>query len=59
MGKSLSQVVREYLEQLAGQRSIEGEVEEFLAMSGQGDSRGAVFNRESTYADRVDRYGGA
>ncbi|HWS26917.1 MAG TPA: DUF6364 family protein [Xanthomonadales bacterium] len=59
MGKSLNQVVREFLEQLAGQRSVEAEIEEFVALSGRGDSGGARFDRESTYADRVDGYRGA
>ena len=56
MGKSLNQVVREFLEQLAGQRSVEAEIEEFVALSGRGDSGGARFERESTYAERVDRW---
>lgn len=56
MGKSLNQVVREYLEQLAGDASIEAEISEFEALCGQGDSGGAHFGRESTYADRLDRY---
>jgi|CXWL01.1.fsa_nt_gi hypothetical protein len=59
MGKSLNQVVREFLEQLAGQQSIETEIAEFVAMSGQGDSGGARFDRESSYAERLDRYRGA
>ena len=59
MGKSLNQVVREFLEQLAGQQSIEAEITEFLNMSAQGDSSGARFDRESTYAERVDRFHGA
>lgn len=59
LGKSLNQVVREYLEHLAGQQSTEAEIAEFLAMSGQGNSQGVRFDRESTYADRLDRYRGA
>lgn len=56
MGKSLNQVVREYLEQLAGDATIEAEIAEFDALSGRGNSGGARFDRESSYADRVERF---
>jgi len=59
MGKSLNQLVREYLEQLAGQRTIEAEVEEFRALSGRGNSGGARFDREELYAERLKHNRGA
>lgn len=49
MGKSLNQLVREYLEQLAGKRDIDRDIEEFRRLSGQGDSRGWVFNRDEIH----------
>ncbi|MDG4559032.1 MAG: DUF6364 family protein [Candidatus Contendobacter sp.] len=58
MGKSLNQVVRDYLEHLAGQPQLEAELEELRALSGRGDSGGARFSREETYAERLDRYHG-
>ena len=57
--QELEQRIAGTLEQLAGQRSVEAEIEEFVALSGRGDSGGARFDRESTYADRVDGYRGA
>lgn len=49
MGKSLNQVVRDYLERLAGRRSIERDLEEFRRLSGRGHSRGWKFNRDEIY----------
>jgi hypothetical protein len=51
MGKSLNQVVREYLEQLAGQDQIERDCEEFrrLSMLSGGDSRGWKFSRDELH----------
>lgn len=49
MGKSLNQVVRDYLERLAGRRSIERDLEEFRRLSGRGHSRGRKFNRDEIY----------
>jgi hypothetical protein len=48
MGKSLNQVVRDYLEQLAGQAQLDAGLEELRSMAGQGDSGGARFSREAT-----------
>ncbi len=59
MGKSLNQLVREYLEQLAGRATVEAEIAEFVALCGQGDSGGARFDRESLYAERLNRFHGA
>jgi hypothetical protein len=49
MGKSLNQLVREYLERLAGHRDPERELEEFRRLSGRGDSRGWAFNRDEIH----------
>jgi len=59
MGKSLNQMVRDYLEQLAGQAQLEAELEELRTLSGQGNSGGTPFSREATYAERLDRQHGA
>ena len=59
MGKSLNQVMREYLEQLAGHEALEAEIAELRASSGQGSSGGSRFNRDEIYRDRVERYRGA
>ncbi|MEO6024639.1 MAG: DUF6364 family protein [Burkholderiales bacterium] len=55
MGKSLNQVMREYLEQLAGHEALEAEIAELRASSAQGSSEGTRFNREDVYQDRLDR----
>ena len=50
-GKSLNQLIREYLEELTTPASIEEELKELrrLSMEGQGRSRGWKFNREELY----------
>jgi antitoxin component of RelBE/YafQ-DinJ toxin-antitoxin module len=59
MGKSLNQVVREYLEQLAGLASLDAELDELRRTSAQGNSGGKKFDREELYAERLNRYRGA
>jgi antitoxin component of RelBE/YafQ-DinJ toxin-antitoxin module len=59
MGKSLNQVVRDYLEQLAGQATLEAEIEELRRTSGQGNSKGRKFDRKEIYAQRLNRSRGA
>jgi len=51
MGKSLNQLVREYLEGLAGRRDAEASIAELsrLRKLGQGDSRGQRIRREDAY----------
>ena len=48
MGKSLNQVVREYLEHLAGEAQLEAELEAYRASTTQTSGRldGWKFNRE-------------
>ena len=51
MGKSLNQLVREYLEQLAGKPDREALVAEFRELSKNplGDSKGWKFNRDEIH----------
>ena len=59
MGKSLNQVMREYLEQLAGHEALEAEIAELRSTAAQGHSGGTRFDRDELYRDRLDRYRGA
>jgi hypothetical protein len=54
MGKSVNQLVREYLEQLAGNTDREALLEEFREMSKHptGDSKGWKFNRHEIHERR-------
>ena len=54
MGKSVNQLVREYLEQLAGKSNREALLQEFRQMSKHptGDSKGWKFNREEIHERR-------
>lgn len=60
-GKSLNQVVREFLEQLAGVPALDSEVAELrqLAMKGRGSEPGWRFERDEIYAERLERRRGA
>ena len=49
LGKSLNQLIREYLQQLAGGDDAERSIEEFRRLSGQGHSRGWRFNRDEIH----------
>lgn len=51
MGKSLNQLVRDYLEQLARPEQMAQELAELrrLSLEGQGDARGWRFNREELH----------
>jgi len=49
MGRSLNQVIREYLQRLAGSDDPERSIEEFRRLSGTGDSRGWRFNRDEIH----------
>lgn len=52
LGKSLNQLVRDYLQRLAGGDNPEQSIEEFKRLSGQGHSRGWRFNRDEIHARR-------
>lgn len=51
MGKSLNQLVRDYLEQLARPDQLTEEIAEFrrLSLESRGDSRGWRFNRDELH----------
>jgi hypothetical protein len=49
LGKSLNQVIRDYLEQLAGSDDPERWIAEFTRLSGQGDSKGWRFDRDEIH----------
>ncbi len=49
LGKSLNQLVREYLQKLAGGDDAEQSITEFKRLSGTGDSRGWRFNRDEIH----------
>jgi antitoxin component of RelBE/YafQ-DinJ toxin-antitoxin module len=54
LGTSVNQLVREYLEQLAGKSDPQADAEEFARLSrlAQGDSAGWKFNREELHDRR-------
>lgn len=54
MGKSVNQMVREYLEQLAGKPDLDTAVAEFreLTRNAKGNPRGWKFNREEIHERR-------
>jgi hypothetical protein len=54
LGTSVNQLVRNYLEQLAGKRDPIADAEEFTRLSriSHGDSRGWKFNREEIHERR-------
>jgi len=49
VGKSLNQLIRNYLETLAGGDDPERSLEEFQSLSGRGHSRGWRFNRDEIH----------
>lgn len=49
LGKSLNQLVRDYLEELAGSGGAERSLEEFRRLSGTGNSRGWRFDRNELH----------
>jgi len=48
-GKSVNQLVRDYLQQLAGSSNVEAEIAELRSLSGLGDRKGWKFNREEIH----------
>ncbi len=49
LGKSLNQLIRDYLQKLAGGDDPEQSIEEFKRLSGQGDSHGWRFDRNEIH----------
>jgi hypothetical protein len=49
LGKSLNELIRDYLQKLAGGNDPEKSIEEFEHLSGRGHSRGWRFNRDEIH----------
>jgi hypothetical protein len=49
LGKSVNQLVRDYLERLAGGDDPERSIEEFQRLSGTGNARGWRFDRDELH----------
>ena len=49
LGKSLNQLIRDYLQKLAGGDDAEQSIEQFKRLSGSGNSRGWRFDREQIH----------
>jgi Family of unknown function (DUF6364) len=49
LGKSLNQMIRDYLQNIAGGDDPERSIEEFKRLSGTGDSRGWRFKRDEIH----------
>jgi hypothetical protein len=49
LGKSLNEMIRDYLQTVAGGDNAEGSIEEFKCLSGRGNSRGWRFKREEIH----------
>jgi hypothetical protein len=50
LGKSLNQLIRDYLQTLAGVDDPDRSIEEFKRLSGKGHSRGWRFNRDEIHS---------
>ena len=50
LGKSLNQLIRDYLQTVAGGDDPERSIEEFKRLSGRGHSRGWRFNRDEIHS---------
>lgn len=49
LGKSLNQLIRDYLQKLAGADDPERSIQEFERLSGSGNSHGQRFNRDKAH----------
>jgi hypothetical protein len=49
LGKSFNQLIRDYLQKLAGGDDAEGSIQGFERLSGTGNSHGVRFNRDQTH----------
>ena len=49
LGKSLNQLIRDYLQKLAGNDDPESSIAELKKLSGRGNSRGWRFNRDEIH----------
>jgi len=59
LGKSLNQMIRDYLQMVAGGDDPESSIEEFNRLSGQGHSHGWAFNRDEIHARQGQGQGNA
>jgi hypothetical protein len=55
LGKTINQLIRDYMQTVTGGNDPERSIEEFNRLSGQGHSRGWRFNRDEIY-DRQDNH---
>ena len=49
LGKSINQLIRDYLQQIAGEDDAEASIAEFNRLSGKGHSKGWRFNRDEIH----------
>jgi hypothetical protein len=49
LGKSLNQMIREYLQKFVGDEDVDRDMEELIRLSGKGNSRGWKFNRDELH----------
>jgi Family of unknown function (DUF6364) len=54
LGKSLNQLIRDYLQSVAGTDDPERSIAEFKRLSGKGNSRGWRFDREESHSRKDD-----
>jgi hypothetical protein len=54
LGKSLNQLIRDYLQTVAGGDDPERSIEEFKRLSGKGHSRGWRFNRDEIHDRQIN-----
>jgi hypothetical protein len=54
LGKSLNQLIRDYLQTIAGGDDPERSIEEFKRLSGKGHSRGWRFNRDEIHDRQIN-----
>jgi hypothetical protein len=54
LGKSLNQLIRDYLQTLVGADDPGRSIEEFRKLSGKGNSRGWRFNRDEIHSRQDD-----
>ena len=52
MGTTVNQMARDHFQSVVGEDDVEGWIEEFLSLSGNGHSGGEKFDREEIYDGR-------
>jgi len=56
LGKSLNQLIRDYLQTLAGVGDPDRSIEEFRQLSGKGNSRGWRFDRDEIHSRNAENW---